>query len=1427
MTVNADTGRLTAQLVKGGRTAGQAGADAISGELGNLDTKKLNAQLKLIKKKIEAELSQIQADIGLDDSELQADLKRLQARLRAAQLEVQVGAVIDDPEVKAKLEALRTTIGLMRGDVKAGVGIDESELVALEAEIQATFDLMDVTLMIQVEADEAAFAAAIAEIEAAVGDIEALITPNVSQADLEVVKLFMEEQLDNVQALIELGVQPGEVAFIREYLELRLRDIQADIEANVDEASVASALARLRAVFSSGGEDAGGEFGAGVGKGLSTRTKLLAESIAVLLEPLFVVVQDLAAAFTAVLGSAINGLVSGVGAAAPVIAGLGAVMTAAVTGAQGFGAAMTAVNEEMAAAVKEGRAFDPAAQGIAESLAGLAPSAQDAARAFGEVRTQLGDVQAVIQDRLFEDLDSTIRSLASTALPSMGAALADAAGEANLFAKDLAEVANNTDFAGLFDSLQPAVRAVHEAVIDLVATIEPFLLAAAPAGERLADAFARSAQGLRAMVENNPQGITDFLDRGLESLSAWWELIRNVGDALGTIFAAGQSQGDTFVRTLADLVARWDQWLESVAGQDALQEFFNGAAQTISALSPIVEALGEAFTTIVTPESRERLEGFADAIAAAVPVLAEIIVLIGRLQIGEAFGTVLAVLGPIVDVLGMLPDGLLEVIGLMKVLATTMNIVKAAAIGLASIPGPILAITAALAAAKIAYDVFTAAERETDAVTKAVTASLRSSVDAIVSTGDAAKAATAGVDALNKSLVGSGDEGDKLQSSLSALGLSADDATSMLVKLGEDPVDALTKLGEAQGLSAEESRNLAKAINENDENVFAYAAGMTSLADNTSLTTEEQIALVKAMEELQDQAEKTDLQAIAQEHIVLAAGADKASQALLSQAEANTGVKRTAADVLPLYEEFTRLQVEAAAATKENTDALGAQSAARGAGAAFAREQAAANVAAGEAARAAAADENRLARDTDNAIRAAAEQVGISGDTAIALQGLGDGARAAADEAKALSSALDLLLAPQLGAQAATDALQQNLADLAEAAMETAITLDGDAVPAVDRFALATSNLSGIGRDNREIIRSNIEGILEYAGAALEAGVANDTVAANVASATAALRDQLITGFGATKEEADAYIATLLGVPGLVETVITQPGVLEALVNGEELNVTYDEAGNPVITEFSAPNLSKVAGAAEDYQANLTGIDQTDPESTFSANYPDSIRQAERIQEVYNGVDDTNPDSRFTQPGIDIALADTAELQLLEDSIDETDPDSRFTMTGLAKAITDTEELQVALDDIETTDPSPNITLPGITSRIQEVNDLKAAIDRLQSRTVTITTVNRNVVQGGSMAGELITGPTVRNVGERGYREAIIPLDLPLNRVDPSVRALAAMIRGHGPAPAPTTAPVTSLAPPQIIHNHEWNITDSGDPEATAHRVMNRLVGSL
>lgn len=90
----------------------------------------------------------------------------------------------------------------------------------------------------------------------------------------------------------------------------------------------------------------------------------------------------------------------------------------------------------------------------------------------------------------------------------------------------------------------------------------------------------------------------------------------------------------------------------------------------------------------------------------------------------------------------------------------------------------------------------------------------------------------------------------------------------------------------------------------------------------------------------------------------------------------------------------------------------------------------------------------------------------------------------------------------------------------------------------------------------------------------------------------------------------------------------------------------------------------------------------------------------------------------------------------------------------------------------------------------------------------------------GLAAGGLTSGPMVALIGEAG-REAVVPLDRPLDQVDPSVRWLSAIAQGITPMAS------GGVGGGKTIDASGWTIVSpTKDPAAVASEVVNRLVAT-
>jgi hypothetical protein len=113
----------------------------------------------------------------------------------------------------------------------------------------------------------------------------------------------------------------------------------------------------------------------------------------------------------------------------------------------------------------------------------------------------------------------------------------------------------------------------------------------------------------------------------------------------------------------------------------------------------------------------------------------------------------------------------------------------------------------------------------------------------------------------------------------------------------------------------------------------------------------------------------------------------------------------------------------------------------------------------------------------------------------------------------------------------------------------------------------------------------------------------------------------------------------------------------------------------------------------------------------------------------------------------------------------------------LGGPVADLKNLGKGIKDLPASKKS-EIKVNSLKTPITETRNLKTNIDGLRSKTISIRT---NYTSTGTpprkASGSIVSGATRLIAGETG-REAIVPLDRPLNMVDPSVRWLAAYAQG-------------------------------------------------
>ena len=1711
VSVEADTGKLKAQLVKDGRAAGSAAKKAIERELRNveaevgLNTTKARAELRQFRQAIDRVDGEI--DIGFDTEGMLEELTRVQSEINAVKGDIELSLdktsvqavkaelkgieeglaeTLDfqlrvDPKYKAQFDAqiayyenrrleltarlelddaaLRAKLAALQEeerDLQFGLelapkarAILEAQLKRIEVEdrtIEMTAILNEKRALASLEKLEAQkvsigitadTARATATYESWAARIEAQKVAaridgdwtdfNLSlrelQAKMAIEKFEVDVEADTLGAIAtlekfkaQIDANDAQVPVDADLSKIRAamvtfrafqeaNDIEVPISADIDSLDMMLARAEAKAAASGGkaGSGYGKGFGAAIGKILPGAIESWLPLVGIAIGPVVQALEGAVGGAVQVVSSAFSALGGAAGATAPIMAGLGATMAAVGIGSMGMGKAVKASAEAFTEMEDTGTVSEATLKKVDKAMRQLTPAARAVAEEVAKMLPQFRGIQSVVASHLFRGMAEEMRGLSQETIPDIGVALSAAADTANRFGKQMIDVVKGIDFSGTFKAVQPALESLGRAAANVARTIEPFLKAAAPAARELASFIEDASESFLGMVRAGAQSgaITKFLMEGVSSLKDWARLVVAVGDALATLFQAGKAGGDGLVRSLTTIVEKWDAWMESTAGQTALQDFFKTSNQLLSDMMPLIKGLADGIANIVSPAAGAGFKMLTTNLGDVLRVMGDLISVFNSLNItstvvalfgefaralepivpklqaladalGGSLVAALAAAGPAIRILataiGVLADFLTPLapvigavavaFGAWKVLTSIVAAVKAvelaikglgmAMTGLTSGNLIMLGLAAAVGVAFAAYQHFTAGSREMAARTQEVTAALDSQINALLETATQSTAASLGVKALSEALADAGGDGDKLTKALGTLGKTTGDSLQVLNDVGKNGEQALARLAKSAGLAGQDVNILAEAVNNtNDQgeglrNMIANVAyEMTDMSYSASKAYADGLMPVaEAMEEIQDQAEKTNLNKITKEWLASSAASSELNQSLLAQAEAMTGVSRNAEDVSGLYTQYTTLlgqnAAEANASAEANSHLEGALQGIPLTLADVAQE-------AGMSAQA--------LMEFESAAGGVADKIGaIEGPidgTVGALRDVAAATKEGAAAAEEMRAAFDSLVSPFVSQEAAWSGYQAAVDDLTASLEENGQTMD---------------TTTEAGRANTDAALAGVEGIAAWGEAALAAGTDAQFVQETMTNMRKELADRLAPAFGDNAAAAEEWINKLNLTPESIDVMVNTPGLLEAMSNIEAYDLDLNGIDDEKQTHIGTPGLDEVKAALQGYGVDITNIPDTVLTQWIAENLQPSIDQANALKSVGQELDGqvvgptvvvddqaTGPlwgvldtfgqaDAMTGGPTVTAegAPAATTDLQGVGTAADEVDGkkatvsaevmNNMIVMIQLAAIQTQMETLsgmsaslsisqtgaQAAASQIKDLDKAVDSLKPksisigqtgaqaatsavkaldaaidalkaktvaiaqtgaqAATSAVQSldraidalrsktvtiaqvgsaasttaVNNLDSAIDALKGKTVsvvanvsglgtvqsldraidglqskTVTVTTRNVTVNStvnSMAGRLVSSPMVSHLGERGYAEAVIPLELPLNRIDPSVRHLAEMLRtdGHG------TSTAVASGPSRVINNYMTITPASADPVAVSHQIVNR-----
>ncbi|AXK89870.1 hypothetical protein DXT66_26060 [Nocardia farcinica] len=237
-----------------------------------------------------------------------------------------------------------------------------------------------------------------------------------------------------------------------------------------------------------------------------------------------------------------------------------------------------------------------AADEYEKALGKLSP----AARAFVEqmlaLRGPYGELRQFVQEKLFDQLGTSISSLATNYLPTLREGLGGIANAINQGVRkaiaDLDTDANRLTLANIFDNVEASVTPflnglsnVLQAFLALSEVGSEFMPGAAKGFEDVTKKFKDWANS-----DEGKSKFRNFLQESIKTFKDLWNIGKQVFALIQNIFRGADETGESWLTSIAETLKRWNESLSTEEGQKKLRDFFDNVRTTVGAITTMISA---------------------------------------------------------------------------------------------------------------------------------------------------------------------------------------------------------------------------------------------------------------------------------------------------------------------------------------------------------------------------------------------------------------------------------------------------------------------------------------------------------------------------------------------------------------------------------------------------------------------------------------------------------------------------------------------------------------------------------------------------------------------------------------------------------------------------------------------------------------------
>lgn len=207
----------------------------------------------------------------------------------------------------------------------------------------------------------------------------------------------------------------------------------------------------------------------------------------------------------------------------------------------------------------------------------LSRNAKEVALAIHGLSGEWLKVKQATQDALFAGVASDIKTLGARYLPVAKVGFSGIATEINKGAREtaayLAESRQVNDVAGIFGNVRKAIGDTSKTAKPLTSILLDITSVSAEMLPGMTKGFGGAAQSAADFVKHARETgqLKQWIQTGIDTAKKLWEVLKNVGEIVGTIWKAFRVEGAGALDTLIKLTGKIKDFLKSAEGQAGLK----------------------------------------------------------------------------------------------------------------------------------------------------------------------------------------------------------------------------------------------------------------------------------------------------------------------------------------------------------------------------------------------------------------------------------------------------------------------------------------------------------------------------------------------------------------------------------------------------------------------------------------------------------------------------------------------------------------------------------------------------------------------------------------------------------------------------------------------------------------------------------------